>query len=478
MIKKSFSALICGLMLVPGYGWPVLATEKTTEENFNSEEFETSNESVFLLDEVHPYMKPTHYKDNIFFSMAGKQYGEGFTCMGFGSEGEGTIDKGNVVVFNIQGKYKNLNFITGLVEKGNLKNNSYTVSVFTDGVLKYESTQSIGDLPTSHSVNIENCQQLAISIYSGTSVAMYDGTFGIADLKVTKSSSSNDTNYRNIPTGDNQAYLLDIVTPYEVPAQYEDNQTFYMGGLPYSNGFTCMGYDNKVFFNLDNKYISLKFTVGIINGAGNSDHVTFKVYKDGKIFKEYKMFKFDLPTVHTIDVTGCKQLILTIDDESGSAMYSGTYGIADIIAESSTSLTSLKSESMHRLYNPNSGEHFYSGDINEKNHLSSIGWKDEGIAWYAPKSSNTPVYRLYNKNSSDHHYTTDLQEKNTLVRSGWKDEGIGWYSDDQKGVALYRVYNPNTKQAGSHHYTTDSNERNTLVSRGWKDEGIAWYGMK
>lgn len=133
---------------------------------------------------------------------------------------------------------------------------------------------------------------------------------------------------------------------------------------------------------------------------------------------------------------------------------------------------------MYRLYNLNSGEHFYTGNSDEKNQLSSIGWKYEGVAWYSPQTSNTPVYRLYNKNSSDHHYTTDSNEKDTLVRSGWKDEGIGWYSDDQKGIALYRVYNPNTKQAGSHHYTMDFNERNTLVSRGWKDEGIAWYGLK
>ena len=29
---------------------------------------------------------------------------------------------------------------------------------------------------------------------------------------------------------------------------------------------------------------------------------------------------------------------------------------------------------MHRLYNPNSGEHFYTEDTNEKNWLVSLGW--------------------------------------------------------------------------------------------------------
>lgn len=133
---------------------------------------------------------------------------------------------------------------------------------------------------------------------------------------------------------------------------------------------------------------------------------------------------------------------------------------------------------MYRLYNPISGEHFYTQNIQEKDNLVGIGWKYEGIGWYAPSSSNTPVYRLYNKNAQDHHYTTDQIEKETLVQLGWNDEGIGWYSDDSKTISLHRVYNPNTKKAGSHHYTSDQNERNSLVSQGWKDEGVAWYALK
>ena len=140
--------------------------------------------------------------------------------------------------------------------------------------------------------------------------------------------------------------------------------------------------------------------------------------------------------------------------------------------------TNGSSVEMYRLYNPNSSEHFYTKDSHEKDVLTSLGWKYEGIGWYAPSSSNTPVYRLYNKNSKDHHYTTDSNEKDTLVKVGWENEGIGWYSDDSKTIPLYRVYNPNTKVAGSHHYTTDQNERNSLVSSGWKDEGVAWYATK
>lgn len=132
---------------------------------------------------------------------------------------------------------------------------------------------------------------------------------------------------------------------------------------------------------------------------------------------------------------------------------------------------------MYRVYNPNSGEHFYTSDENEKNHLTTLGWKDEGLGWNAPKESNTPVYRLYNINSGDHHYTTDMLEKDNLVMIGWSYEGIGWYSDDEKAVPLYRSYNPNAT-TGSHHYTKDQDEHNYLISVGWSDEGIAWYSMK
>lgn len=131
---------------------------------------------------------------------------------------------------------------------------------------------------------------------------------------------------------------------------------------------------------------------------------------------------------------------------------------------------------MYRLYNPNSGEHFYTKDASEKDNLVKAGWSDEGIGWIAPEKSNTPVYRLYNENAGDHHYTMNASERDGLITAGWKDEGTGWYSDDDKTVPLYREYNPNAV-TGTHNYTTDKAEHDGLVKAGWKDEGIGWYGI-
>ncbi len=58
---------------------------------------------------------------------------------------------------------------------------------------------------------------------------------------------------------------------------------------------------------------------------------------------------------------------------------------------------------MYRLYNPNSGEHFYTANQKEQKYLVSIGWKVEGKGWDAPDKSEKPVYRLYNPNAGDHH---------------------------------------------------------------------------
>jgi hypothetical protein len=131
---------------------------------------------------------------------------------------------------------------------------------------------------------------------------------------------------------------------------------------------------------------------------------------------------------------------------------------------------------MQRLYHPFTREHFYTNSTHERDVLVSRGWKYEGIGWYAPEKSNTPVYRLYSPYLNDHHYTTSTHERDVLVSRGWNNEGIGWYSDDEKSVPLYRRYCPFIT-SGSHHYTPSINEANHLVTVGWKDEGIAWYGV-
>lgn len=133
------------------------------------------------------------------------------------------------------------------------------------------------------------------------------------------------------------------------------------------------------------------------------------------------------------------------------------------------------SQQMYRLYNPNSGEHFYTASASERDSLRRLGWRYEGMGWLAPKVG-AEVYRLYNPNAGDHHYTMSASERDSLKKAGWRYEGVGWYSDPQKATPLYRQYNPNAK-SGSHNYTTSKAENDKLVRLGWRAEGIGWYGL-
>ena len=154
---------------------------------------------------------------------------------------------------------------------------------------------------------------------------------------------------------------------------------------------------------------------------------------------------------------------------------------ADKALEAQAPATSTTaSADMYRMYNRNSGEHFYTASTVERDSLVNAGWRYEGVGWRAPETSSAPVYRLYS--GTDHHYTTSAYERDSLVASGWRYEGIGWYSEDAiKDKPLYRQFNPNVNteaihnNSGSHNYTMSYDEHSFLVGAGWRGEGVAWY---
>ena len=131
---------------------------------------------------------------------------------------------------------------------------------------------------------------------------------------------------------------------------------------------------------------------------------------------------------------------------------------------------------VYRIYNPNSGEHFYTTNKKEAESAVKAGWNDEGRLCMAPKDSDYPVYRLFNPNARDagsHHFTISPKEREDLVKAGWVDEGVAFYSAAQnKGTKLWRSYNKND---GGHNFTINIEEHKKVVAAGWTDEGLAWY---
>ena len=128
---------------------------------------------------------------------------------------------------------------------------------------------------------------------------------------------------------------------------------------------------------------------------------------------------------------------------------------------------------MYRLYNPYSGEHFYTASDHERASLARIGWVYEGVGWTAPSVGDS-VFRLYNPYTGDHHYTMSWNECQSLSRIGWIYEGVGWKTGS--GAPLLREFNPYAT-IGTHNYTLSAAERDALVRLGWRDEGIGWRAL-
>ena len=159
---------------------------------------------------------------------------------------------------------------------------------------------------------------------------------------------------------------------------------------------------------------------------------------------------------------------------TGIGGYTGSTSLTFMIVE-----PPVATVPMYRLYNRWSGEHLFTTDYSEYSYLGSIGWSQEGVAWYAPASGGTPVWRLYNPYSGDHLYTGSASEYAYLGSIGWRQEGESFRSADASsgGAPIYRLYN-RWLTAGTHLFTTDYSEYSYLGTLGWSQEGEAFYAAK
>ena len=181
---------------------------------------------------------------------------------------------------------------------------------------------------------------------------------------------------------------------------------------------------------------------------------------------------------HECTAAGCKVTEVTEKDGYGEHKYADaadttcdTCGYERIIPDN----TPIP---MFRLYNPNSGEHFYTADTAERDVLVKAGWHDEGIGFYVPAKSAIPVYRLYNAVlEDDHMYTTSRDVVAEFVAKGWNDEGIVFYSATEDHLPVFRMRNPNAETC-AYHFTVHEFERDDLLEAGWIYEGIAWYSLE
>ena len=139
-----------------------------------------------------------------------------------------------------------------------------------------------------------------------------------------------------------------------------------------------------------------------------------KVEKD---FWQANGYKYEGEAFKTVDV----QAILDAKT---------AYGDKDVVsldnAEKDPTVAGLLT-AVHRLYNPSVDRQHLTPQANEIEVLTTTaGWRDEGVAFYAPANGTTPVYRVYIPSTLEHLWTTSANEYDTLGQNPgvYQQEGV------------------------------------------------------
>lgn len=154
------------------------------------------------------------------------------------------------------------------------------------------------------------------------------------------------------------------------------------------------------------------------------------------------------------------------------------WAFRDAVAHAGTSSTAP----VYRLYNPNTGDHFYTTSESEKISLEKnlkTPMVSEGIAFYAYSDGSTdkislPVYIFYNSNG-DFYFSTSSDTKNNQLSANSKT--IAFYASPtaQNGaLPVYDFYITNNK----HFYTISEEEKDVIVktlNHSYKLKGVAFY---
>jgi len=136
-----------------------------------------------------------------------------------------------------------------------------------------------------------------------------------------------------------------------------------------------------------------------------------------------------------------------------------------------------------RAYDPGTGFHFFTTSQMQFDNAIQHGFVDEtsGRTGFAilpdAGSGGMPLYRLYNLQTGEHYYTLNAIERNSLVSLippdhpqfgtlGWRDEGIEGYLFDSTGHAgttlIYRLYNIHS---GEHLLTQSQYVRDSILAQ-------------
>lgn len=173
-----------------------------------------------------------------------------------------------------------------------------------------------------HTANIQiekNKYNKAISILKDAMYVVYDDSVLRTEIENIKNSKPQN--------------FIEVCSPYEKQGyeEYLEGEFFLMSGKKRTNGFVLNGYAGTglILSNLDGKYANMNLDIGHVDGSGLSD-VTVSIYLDNKLYKIFDVKPDKLAINISLSVKNKKQIKITVDDGSLSAIANAKVGFANI----------------------------------------------------------------------------------------------------------------------------------------------------
>jgi len=430
------------------------------------------------------------------FQMGGIQYKGGYDLRTWGGNSEAYI------CYDFNGQYNRLSFdIARYAEKslnGSLHTRLAYLTISLDGkaVPEYDELEiKWNDLCRKVELDITGVSQVIIKLKSTGEDTLH---WRMGNIQVTNKSGT--TPQQELLTScDGFNYYQYLLSQAEVV-----HGKFSMGGEHYKNGYQLgtWGGNNtaKVCYNFSGNCDKLYFDIARFSEKpvdGNlwdrAAYLTITI--DGVAVPQYDERKLnwnDLSLRVELDLSGATEVIIKLKSTGETCLYWNIGNIQIACAENGHAydhnvdgtcnvcgIHRQKVENrvvvdMFRMYNPNTGEHFYTGSEEEKNNLVAVGWQYEGIGFTFPANTGAPVHRLFDPGTGEHLYTMDEAEKAALEAKGWNYEGIAFNSAYDTEAVQHRLHNPNAT-VGAYHFTFSEEERQNLIHAGWEYQGIGWY---
>lgn len=137
---------------------------------------------------------------------------------------------------------------------------------------------------------------------------------------------------------------------------------------------------------------------------------------------------------------------------------------------------------VYRFAKVDSGQYFYTGNINERNQIISTlsNFRYEGSVFYAQDNlvwDYNPVYRFANLLNGGYFYTSSAAERDTVLSDypAYRYEGASFFVSAKATSDTVPVYRLANIQTGGYLFTTNASERQYAQSLGFfRDEGIAF----